>query len=534
MQFFSTKPRPKWLVVGLSFTMLTSLASLNACNDTRRTTSEATTDTKQTQSTGQTEGSTSMTQETSMKFTLADELKKDEQFYFYKNPSRINGIGDPFFIRDEETGVYTMIATSASIGYYGYNTDDLVNFKPKHWAYQRPDDAWSTDSYWAPEVIFRDGTYYMYYTARNKEGRLLISVATSDKAEGPYIDVSDKPVFDPGFAIIDASIFIDDDGQAYFYYSKDISENWENGKGRSETYGAKLNDDMVSLASEPVLLITPDQAWENPESTHTWNEGGIVIKNNNIYYLAYSANYFESPAYAVGYATSANPLGPFTKAEENPILASRMLKNISGSGHHAYIKSPDGSELFAVYHTHTLPQKPSGNRQMNIDRVLFTEDNKMVVNGPTISWLPLPSNDNYRVLRKSDYTEVSLSTGQSAEQLIDEFIAIHPGDKAKDLVFETEDGKVEISFELAEEKAIEALVFVAGSKHRSNIAKMTLLVDDEEIVLGSYIAEDPSTHTFAGKIEAPKTKQIRLILEVENQAQEMILSEIYFIENRGK
>mgnify|MGYP002449193364 CR=1 FL=1 len=36
--------------------------------------------------------------------------------------------------------------------------------------------------------------------------------------------------------------------------------------------------------------------------------------------MLYSANFFGGKNYAVGYATSQNPLGPFTKAANNPVL----------------------------------------------------------------------------------------------------------------------------------------------------------------------------------------------------------------------
>ena len=355
------------------------------------------------------------------RFVPADELDQREDPVFYRNPSRINGIGDPFIIRDQETGIYTMIATSASIGYYGWNSEDLVNWSSRRFVYERPEDSWSTDSYWAPEVIHYQDKYYMFYTARHERGSLLISVAVADSAEGPYVDVSDEPVFDFGFAIIDGSVFIDDDGTPYFYYTKDVSENVEAGQHVSASYGVQLSEDLLSIVGEPVELVRPDQRWENPHGEWVWNEGPIVIKHDDLYYLAYSANFFESPAYSVGYAVSEDPLGPYTKAEENPVLHAGQLPGISGSGHHSYVYSPDDSELFTAYHTHTVPSNPTGNRQMALDRVLFTEDGKMVVNGPTTAWLPAPSNDKTRLLTPEDYASVTVN-GEPEEAL-----RRHPG-----------------------------------------------------------------------------------------------------------
>ena len=79
-------------------------------------------------------------------------------------------------------------------------------------------------------------------------------------------------------------------------------------------------------------------------------EGPTVFKKNDRYYMLYSANDFRNPDYAVGYATSTSPLGPWKKAEDSPII-SRSNTGENGSGHGDLIKNENG-ELFYVFHTH--------------------------------------------------------------------------------------------------------------------------------------------------------------------------------------
>jgi GH43 family beta-xylosidase len=157
------------------------------------------------------------------------------------------------------------------------------------------------------------------------------------------------------------------------------------GEGRHEShlYVVELNLDLISLRSEPLLLTRPEQEWElrsGPE--WFWNEGPFVRKRNGKYYLMYSANFYAGRDYSVGYAVSESPTGPFVKAAHNPILFS-TIPEISGPGHNSVTTSPDGAELFIVYHIHTDPQKPSGDRQVCIDRMGFREDGTIYVNGPT-------------------------------------------------------------------------------------------------------------------------------------------------------
>ena len=108
--------------------------------------------------------------------------------------------------------------------------------------------------------------------------------------------------------------------------------------------------------------------------------------------MTYSANGFNTHEYCVAYATADNPLGPWVKASENPILKANLAIGVSGPGHNSFAWSPDGSELFMIYHIHTFPDKPSGNRTVCIDRVQF-KNGKMAVNGPTKSPQPYPKTN---------------------------------------------------------------------------------------------------------------------------------------------
>jgi hypothetical protein len=102
-------------------------------------------------------------------------------------------------------------------------------------------------------------------------------------------------------------------------------------------------------------------------------------------------NHTAFAQYGIGYATADKPLGPWVKAGENPIAATNLDIGVSGPGHNSITRSPDGKEIFIIYHTHADPQKPSGNRVMNIDRLHFTESGQLRIKGPTRSPQPMPS-----------------------------------------------------------------------------------------------------------------------------------------------
>jgi GH43 family beta-xylosidase len=309
----------------------------------------------------------------------------------YQNPLPIKHIGDPFILRAEE-GQYYCYATSAPDGFKAWSSADLVHWTDIGYAYQRKENSWAESDFWAPEVVRQDGKYIMHYSARwGKNQSLRIGVASADSPGGPFIDVFNRPMFDFGYAAIDGHVLIDDDEGKYFFYSRDCSENIINGRHESHLYVAELNDDLISFRGEPLLITRPEQEWElrsGPE--WLWNEGPFVLKHEGKYYLMYSANFYASRDYSVGYALAENPMGPFIKATHNPVLFSTDPE-ISGPGHNSVTTSPDGSELFIIYHVHTDPQKPSGDRQVCIDRLGFRGDGSLYVNGPTKTPQDIPS-----------------------------------------------------------------------------------------------------------------------------------------------
>jgi len=144
---------------------------------------------------------------------------------------------------------------------------------------------------------------------------------------------------------------------------------------------------------EPVLCLYPSQEWEGINSM--WarsNEGMTVFKNDNIYYMTYSANHYQDPNYGIGFATSHKPLGMWNKSKENPILKNDIPDGVSGPGHNSIIKSPDNKEWFIIYHSHASTTNPGHLRILNIDRMLFMEDSNIKVVGPTRTPQLYPSN----------------------------------------------------------------------------------------------------------------------------------------------
>ena len=99
--------------------------------------------------------------------------------------------------------------------------------------------------------------------------------------------------------------------------------------------------------------------------------------------MMYSANFFGGKNYAVGYATSKNPPGPFTKAANNPVLEKNVEKGgiVTGTGHNSITWSKDGKQMYCVYHGRT--QATGDERVVFIDKMGVDKNGILYVDGPT-------------------------------------------------------------------------------------------------------------------------------------------------------
>ena len=406
--------------------------------------------------------------------------------YFVSPYRQISHIGDPYVLYDEASGKYYMYCTGGK--FRCWSSDTFKSWTELGDAYTETEKSFGTQNYWAPEVYKWNGAYYMVYSAARKvEGSLSstglrhsIGLAKADNPAGPFTDVYDHPLFAPDYSVIDASLLFDDDGKIYLFYARDCSENVVNGKKTSQVFGIELASDLSGTVGEPVLLATPTAAWELKSGSTVWNEGPCVFKQNGIYYLLFTANYYASASYSVGYATASSPLGTYTKAAENPVLIGDGKKT-SGTGHCSVTRSPDGSELYIVYHSHadvTQTTNPVANRTPCFDRLVIRPDGSLAVSGPSIYMQPIPSGANglYKKQRGVTVTSGYPTLNGSPENLFDGIVTGRLGDTDLYRFEVTADGCITLEFD----EAIElSALWIFGTEHATLSPKSVSAVLDD-------------------------------------------------------
>jgi beta-xylosidase len=265
--------------------------------------------------------------------------------------------------------MYYCYATGSSEGFLVWESPDLVHWSAPEMCF-RAIDSWGKSNFWAPEVIEHNGKFIMHYTAKSRElDSLRLGVAVADHPKGPFVDVHGAPMFDMGYAAIDGSVLVCDEGN-FLYYSRDCSENKVGGVHTSQIYCVRLDEALTETVGEHVLISTPSEPYELKSMSLSlptlWNEGPTVIFRDGKYIMNYSTNCYATCDYAICAATADSPMGPFHKSASNPVLSCR--DDLFGAGHNAFFRGFDG-ELYTSFHIQTDPEHPSGDRRSVIGRV---------------------------------------------------------------------------------------------------------------------------------------------------------------------
>lgn len=231
-----------------------------------------------------------------------------------------------------------------------FSSPDLVNWHREGRVLDFKDIPWSTNrAAWAPTVILRDGTYYMYFGAGDGAG---LGVATSKHPGGPFKDALGKPLIKDvinGAQPIDAMAFLDDDGQAYLYYG-----------GWKHANVVKLSKDMLHTEGE-FKEITPEG----------YVEGSFMLKRNSEYVFMWSEGGWTDSSYGVAYARSKSPTGPFVR--KGKVLGTDPLVG-KGAGHHSVLQLPGTDDYVICYHRRPLDENDANARVVCLDKLEFDKN----------------------------------------------------------------------------------------------------------------------------------------------------------------
>lgn len=253
----------------------------------------------------------------------------------------------------------------------------------------------------APDCMERNGKYYLYFCMPDdSEG-----VAVSDSPVGPFINPIQLPC-----GGIDPAIFIDGDGQAYYYW------------GQLFSHGVKLNEDMISFNRDEIVddLVT--------EEEHFFHEGSSMRKIGDTYYYVYADMERGKPT-SLGYSTSKSPMGPFTY---RGIIIDNDGCDPASWNNHGSIECVNG-QWYVFYHR--CSRGVQQHRRLCIEKIEILEDGtipevKMTSQGIGEPFAPGEIIKGYQACEMSGSVYIGVNEdAESAEEYPEVLMNISAGDE---------------------------------------------------------------------------------------------------------
>ncbi|GGA99329.1 arabinan endo-1,5-alpha-L-arabinosidase [Puia dinghuensis] len=298
-------------------------------------------------------------------------------------------VHDPVMIRQDS--LYYIFCTGRGISVW--SSPDRQHWTARAPVFSSP-PSWTTITipgftghFWAPDISFRNGKYYLYYAVsifgKNTSCIGLATNKTLDPQSPDFKWEDQGKIIQsiPGrdrWNAIDPNLIVDDQGAPWL----DFGSFWDGIKL------TKLSPDGRSLA-EP-------QQWYTIASRHRTEtipdtaagdaaiEAPFICKKDNYYYLFVSFDYCcrgEKSTYKMMVGRAGKIQGPYLDRDGTPMTlggGSLVLegdRNWNGVGHCAVVECVDG--YFLVFHGYDA--KDNGRSKLRIERLIWVDGWPVVV-----------------------------------------------------------------------------------------------------------------------------------------------------------
>lgn len=245
--------------------------------------------------------------------------------------------------------------------------------------YSAPSGTLYSKEYWAPELHYINGEWYIYVAAddgNNDKHRMYVLKGTSQDPTDPF-EMMGKITDPTDKWAIDGTV-LQWKGELYFVWS-----GWEGDENVAQNIYIAHMSDPCTIDSERVLLSTPDKIWERVGTPYV-NEGPTALLHDDKVFLVYSASGSWTDSYCLGMLTLTgdDPLDAASwQKEKLPVF--RMKPGVAyGPGHCSFSAAVDGS-IWMIYHANPVSGTGWSGRTVWIQPIPFDEDGKPVFGNPT-------------------------------------------------------------------------------------------------------------------------------------------------------
>ena len=296
------------------------------------------------------------------------ENEEQEAYTGIVNPVVASG-ADPWVILHEGS-YYYCFANGNTLHVSSFESLAKMDISNAATVYTAPAGTAYSSNYWAPELHYIDGSWYIYVAADNGDNfnhRMYVLKGTTQDPRDPFEMVG--KISDPSNKwAIDGTV-LQLGGELYFAWS-----GWEGNENVAQNIYIAHMSDPCTIDSERVLLSTPTYGWEKVGDPHV-NEGPTFLTNGDRVFLVYSASGSWTDNYCLGMLTLTGEdlLNPehWEKAEK-PVF--KQLRGLAyGPGHCSFAPAGDGS-IWMIYHANLVSGSSWAGRSVWLAPVSFEED----------------------------------------------------------------------------------------------------------------------------------------------------------------
>jgi GH43 family beta-xylosidase len=284
-----------------------------------------------------------------------------------------------------------------------WETDDMTDLRNA-----RQKEVWQSTGtnyafhLWGPEIHYLNNKWYIYFTADNgnmdNHQIYVVENSSEDPLEGAFEMKGRISTDAQNNWAIHANV-VEHNERLYMVWS-----GWQTRRIEAETsciYIAEMENPWT-LKSDRVLISKPEFEWErqwiNPDGSRTAypiyvNESPQFFhtKNKDKVIVYYSASGNWTPYAAVGmlYADADSDLldaASWTKSEQ-PVFKQSVENGVFSTGNLAFIPSPNGEEIYFIYHARSIEYESSGNLDARSPRMQKLEWDEA---GFPVLGIPLP------------------------------------------------------------------------------------------------------------------------------------------------
>ena len=263
-------------------------------------------------------------------------------------------IRDPFIVPYE--GRYYMYGTrgkncwaekkASGMGFDVYVSDDLENWSEPKCVFSQSKDFWGTHNFWAPEVHFYNGRFYMFASFKSECKNRATQILVCDTPDGRFLPLTDGPVTPKEWMCLDGTLYVDKEGKPHIVFCHEHSQI-----GNGTVCEMELSADLKEAVTEPRVLFKGSDPWWARKNHHNYvTDGPFMYRGESgRLYLIWSSFTDSGYVQAACYSDNGDISGSFN--HDLPLIAEK------DGGHGMIFTAFDGKTYLVLHRPNSNPDE---------------------------------------------------------------------------------------------------------------------------------------------------------------------------------